>query len=81
MFVVRTRTVFEDRLQRVEVLRVGIEPGVDVLGLDRDDAAIVVRSGNLCRWFVRNRSERQQICSLPYEGRRNNPTSYVIGRG
>jgi len=49
MRVERPRLVIEDGLQRVQLVRVGIEPGVDVFGFDLDNAAIMVGDGDLGR--------------------------------
>ena len=40
VFVIRPRAIIQNGVQHVEVLRIRIEPGVDVLGLGRDDVAI-----------------------------------------
>ena len=61
MLVVRALTVIEDRVQRGQVLRVRVQPHVDVLGLDRDDAAVVSGGSDFGRWLIGDRRERQQV--------------------
>ena len=46
MCVERPRLVIEDGLQRVQLVRLGIEPGVDVFGFDLDDAAVMAGNGD-----------------------------------
>ena len=55
MLVIRPLAVIEDRVERVEIVRIGIEPGVDIGGLDRDDAAIMSRGGYFCGRLVGDR--------------------------
>lgn len=57
MFVIRPLSIIEDGIERLEVSRIRIEPSVDMLGLDRDDAAIVAGSGDLGRRLVGDRCE------------------------
>jgi len=49
MLIVRTLAIIEDRIQRLEVLRIRVEPGVDVFRLDRDDAATMAGRGDFRR--------------------------------
>ena len=52
MRVERPRLVIEDGLQRVQLVRLGIEPGVDVFGFDLDDAAVMANDGDFERRLV-----------------------------
>ena len=61
MFVVRSLAIIEDRVQRFQVARVGIQPCVDVLRLDRNDAAIVASSRDLRRRLIGDRRKRKQV--------------------
>src|SRR5258708_14935951 len=49
MLVVGAMAVVENRVLRREITGLWAQPGVDIVGLDGDDAAIMTRSGNL-RW-------------------------------
>lgn len=51
MFVIRSRAIVENRLHRVKVVRIRIQPRLDFF-LDRIDAAVVIDSGNFWRRFV-----------------------------
>ncbi len=58
MFVVRPRAIIENCILRRQVSGIGIQPGINIFWLDRNDAAIVSRDGNLGRRFVGNRGKR-----------------------
>lgn len=59
MLVVGMRAVVEDRVQRGEVVRVRVEPGVDVFGLEVDDGAVVPGGGDFRLRFVGDGGEGQ----------------------
>ena len=61
MFVVRAIAVVENRVLCREIAWIGIEPRVDMLRLDGDDAAIMARGGNLRRRLIGDGREREQI--------------------
>jgi hypothetical protein len=61
MFVVRSLTIVEDGVLSGQVRRVWIQPCVDVLGFDRNDAAIEAGGGHLGRWIIGYRGERQKF--------------------
>ena len=52
MLIVRPLTIIENRVHRGQIGLLRIEPPVEVLGLDRNDATIVTGCGNLRRRFV-----------------------------
>ena len=52
MFVVWLVTVVQDGIQGGQVAGHRMEPGIDVLRLDRDDAAVVSCCGNFRRRLV-----------------------------
>ncbi len=41
MLVVRPLSIRKDVIQRVQILRVRVQPGIDVFSLQRDDAAVM----------------------------------------
>jgi hypothetical protein len=49
MFIVRSMAVVQNRVLCREIPGFWAQPGVDILRLDGDDAAVMTRSGNL-RW-------------------------------
>lgn len=57
MLVVRPLSVVEDRVERREILRIRIQPRIDVLRPNRNHAAIVPGGCNLGGWLVGDRSE------------------------
>ena len=61
MRIVGPLTVLKHFEQSVLPRRIRLYPLIDVLCLDRDDAAIVSCGSNLRRRFVRDRRERQQV--------------------
>ena len=61
MLVVRPFAVIEDGVEGREVCRIRIEPRGDVLGLDRDDAAVVAGGGNLCRRLIGDRGKGEKV--------------------
>lgn len=61
MLVVRLGLVVEDGVERVEVGGVRVEPGVDVLGLDVDDAAVVAGGGDFLRRLVGDHGEGVEV--------------------
>ena len=56
MLVIRMPPIIEDRLHFPEVTA-GIEPVIDVLGLDVDDGAIVARRGDFRLRVVKKRCQ------------------------
>ncbi len=58
MFVIRPRPIIENRVQRIELAGIRIEPRINVLSLDWNDAAIVFSCGNFPRRLVRHLGER-----------------------
>ena len=61
MFVKRSLSILEDGVLRLEVASLWPQPGVEVLALDRDDAAVVTRGGNLRRRLIGHCGEAQEI--------------------
>ena len=61
MLIVRPLSIVEDGVERLEVVRVRIEPGVDVLGLDRNDAAIVAGCGRFQQALICDCGEAQKV--------------------
>lgn len=61
MFMERPVSVIKNRVLRPKVGCIGIQPYVDALRLDWDDAAVVPRSSNLPRRLVRNSSKQKHI--------------------
>ena len=60
--------VVEDRIQRFEIVRIRIEPGLNVLGLDVDDRAVVPRRRDF--WF-RLIAANDNKSGFPLSGRSN----------
>ena len=52
MLVVRPLTIIEDRVLRRQTRGVRVEPGIDMFGFDRNDAAIVSRRSHLGRRLI-----------------------------
>ncbi len=67
MLEVRALPIVQNGVGHREVRRIGVQPGVDVLGLDRHDAANVAGRRDLRRGLVGERSERvvSGLLSLP----------------
>lgn len=61
MLVIRPAPVVQDRVQLLQVPRLRLEPGFDVLQLDRDDAAVVARGGDFGRVLVDDGGEGVQL--------------------
>ena len=61
MIVERLDAVVQDRVLRGEVRRIGVQPRVDVLRPNRNDAPIVPRCRDLGRRLIGDRRERQQV--------------------
>lgn len=56
MLVIRPRAVVQDRVQRSEIARIRIEPGIDLLRLDRNDAVLANSQVPMQAATGRNRS-------------------------
>src|SRR5690606_107683 len=56
--VIRVLTVIENRLQRGQVARPRVEPGIDVLSADVDDRAVMSRGSDFRLRLVGDRGER-----------------------
>ena len=52
MFIERSRSIIQDRVLRLKIRWVWIEPSVDMFGSNRDDATVVSNSDYLWRRFV-----------------------------
>ena len=65
VLIVRPRPIFQDRLHRVEVLRIGILRCLEILLRDCDDAAIVSSRGDFGRWFVGDHRRTESSSSSP----------------
>lgn len=61
VLIERVPLVDEDPVERSQVGRILIEPGIHVLGLDADDGPVVAGGGHLGLGVVGDGSERQQI--------------------
>lgn len=72
MLVVRPLAIVEDCIKGGQVGAIWLEPCVNVLWPDRNDAAIVPSGRDLRRRLVRDRCEREQLW-LVGPGRRNPP--------
>ena len=57
MFVVRAVAVIEDQLQGRKIRRIGVQPGIDMVGLDRHDAAVMARRSDLGGRRIGDRGE------------------------
>jgi|GEM_PF-6174048 len=53
--------VVKDGVQRLQVGRVWIEPGLHMLGVDVDDRAVVASSGNFGLRVIRDRREAEHV--------------------
>lgn len=61
MLEIRPLVISEDRVLPSEVFRIRAEPGVDILGLDRNDASVVAGGGDFGRRVICDCSERQKV--------------------
>ena len=61
MLAKRSGSIIQDDALRLQVSRIGIEPGIHMLGPDRDDAAVVPGCGNFGRRLVCDRRKEQQV--------------------
>ena len=61
MLVKRPFAIIKNCVERVEMFRLGLLPGIHVLRLDRDDAAIMTGRGDLGGWLIGDGCERKQI--------------------
>lgn len=52
MLAKRSGSIIQDDVLRLRISRIGIEPGIHMLGPDRDDAAAVPGCGNFGRRLV-----------------------------
>lgn len=63
VLVVGARAVLEDRLHRLQIGRIGIEPGLHVLRPDLEDAAVVSGGRHFRRWLVGERGASEILIS------------------
>lgn len=61
MLVERMPPVVEDCVERAQVGRIGIEPGIHVLGLNVDDCPVMAGLGDLGLRVIGDGGEGQQI--------------------
>ena len=52
MLVVRPFAIIKNCVERIEMFRIGIQPGIHIRRLDWDDAAIMTCGGNLGGWLI-----------------------------
>lgn len=61
VFVIGSIPIFQDDILRGEIARVGTQPGIDLLWLDRHDAAVMPCGGDFGRWLVGDGRKRIQV--------------------
>lgn len=80
MPVVRARSVTENRVLGGNVASVRIEPGVDVLGLDLNNVAIISSCRDFCSRFLGERGKRQQFLARNLSERPQTRDEHVLCR-
>ena len=80
MLVIWPFAIVEDAVEIRALLRVGIEPRVEVFGFDRHDAAIMAPRSDFRRRLVGDGSALPQILAWPFPMRHQTGHQHVLAR-